>query len=241
MPPTPSTEHSPTERFSSRVGAYLKYRPHYPPEIIPLLRDRIGLLPSHVIADIGSGTGFSSELFLENGNRVYGVEPNEPMRKAGERYLAAYKNFCSIPGTAEATTLPERCIDCIVAGQAFHWFNLPMAYAEFQRILKADGWAIILWNDRQLDTTPFLRDYEALLQEFARDYNEVNHHNFDAEKLRTFFTGNMPLEVSFENTQTLDYEGLKADCSHPPTSPMLAILAANECSRGFAKSMSAMQ
>ena len=95
----------PTQRFSSRVENYVKYRPGYPKTILALLRRDCGLSPASVIADIGSGTGLSSKLFLPNGNRVYGVEPNLEMREAGERLLAKYARFTSVAATAEATTL----------------------------------------------------------------------------------------------------------------------------------------
>src|SRR5436190_3249393 len=157
------------ERFSSRVEHYLKYRPHYPKAIIAALQEYTDLSPKHVIADIGSGTGFSAELFHDHGNLVYGIEPNQAMREAGERYLRAYKNFRSIDGTAEKTGLEDRSIDYIVAGQAFHWFQFDPAYREFQRILKPNGWLVILWNDRETDTTPFLIDYEKLLLKFGTD------------------------------------------------------------------------
>jgi SAM-dependent methyltransferase len=198
-----------TERFSSRVEAYLKYRPHYPKEVIYALREKTGLRPNHIIADVGSGTGFSTELFLENGNFVYAIEPNAPMREAGEHYLATFKNFRSINATAEVTTLPDRSVDYIVAGQAFHWFNFDLAYEEFKRILKPGGWIVILWNDRETDTTPFLLDYEALLQEFGTDYNEINHRNFDSKKVRAFFRGADVTELEFENIQRLDYDGVE--------------------------------
>src|SRR3984893_1752381 len=93
------------QRFSNRVGDYLRYRPGYPTEALAPLRSECDLRPGHVIADVGSGTGFLSELFLKNGNRVYGIEPNEAMRQAGEEYLASYDGFASINGSAEATTL----------------------------------------------------------------------------------------------------------------------------------------
>src|SRR5205814_8816828 len=72
------------QRFSNRVADYIRYRPGYPSAVLDLLRAECGLRPGHVIADIGSGTGLLSELFLRNGNRVYGVEPNAEMRRAGE-------------------------------------------------------------------------------------------------------------------------------------------------------------
>jgi predicted O-methyltransferase YrrM len=66
----------PTERFSERVAYYVKYRPGYPPEVIRFLTARLGLTSAAAVADLGSGTGISAKLFLENGNVVYGIEPN---------------------------------------------------------------------------------------------------------------------------------------------------------------------
>src|SRR3954464_7691119 len=97
--------HSSTERFSSRVDNYVRYRPSYPQDVIELLRNECGLTPESIVADVASGTGIFSKLLLENGNRVFGVEPNAKMRVAGEEYLAAFPKFTSVAGTAEATTL----------------------------------------------------------------------------------------------------------------------------------------
>ena len=85
-----------TERFSDRVSNYIKYRPGYPPAIASFLADTCGLTSASMIADIGSGTGILTQLFLDNGNTVYGVEPNTNMRRAAERLLAAYPGFKSV-------------------------------------------------------------------------------------------------------------------------------------------------
>src|SRR5882672_6035213 len=100
-----------TQRFSSRVENYVRSRPGYPPEVLDLLKTECGLTPASVIADIGSGTGILTRMFIENGNRVYGVEPNPEMRKAGEEFLARHPQFVSVDGTAEATTLPGQSVD----------------------------------------------------------------------------------------------------------------------------------
>src|SRR6266404_6359884 len=107
------------QRFSSRVADYVRYRPSYPSALLDLLRSECALRPGHVIADIGSGTGLLSELFLKNGNRVFGVEPNEAMRQAGEEHLVSYDGFTSINGSAEATTLLNASVDFVTAAQAF--------------------------------------------------------------------------------------------------------------------------
>jgi SAM-dependent methyltransferase len=110
----------PTRRFSGRVENYARYRPGYPPEVLDLLRQRRGLTEESRIADVGSGTGALARLFLENGDRVFGVEPNGEMRVAGERLLRRYGRFTSVAARAEETTLPDGAVDFVVAGQAFH-------------------------------------------------------------------------------------------------------------------------
>lgn len=196
-------------RFSDRVDNYVKYRPDYPQEIIAFLRQNAILNSESVIADIGCGTGISAELFLKEGNVVYGVEPNREMRHAAQKLLAGYKNFCIIDGTAENTMLPKDDIDIIIAGQAFHWFDKEKCKIEFKRILKQNGFAILMWNDRRIDRTPFLRAYEDFIRKFAIDYKEVNHKNLD-EKIFTGFFGKENYRInSFENFQHFDFEGLK--------------------------------
>ena len=197
-----------TERFSDRVENYVKYRPHYPKEIIPFLEKEIGLTPSSIIADIGSGTGISAEMFLKNGNTVYGIEPNNEMREAGEKLLGGYSKFHSIVGTAEVTTLPDKSINIIVAGQAFHWFNVEEAKIEFDRILKPGGWVVLIWNERETNASPFLTAYEEFLNTFGTDYTEVNHVNVYGTIDQLFNEYGFQLHT-FPNRQIFDYDGLK--------------------------------
>src|SRR6266699_917014 len=107
----------PTQRFSNRVENYLRYRPRYPAEILDALKAECGLQATSLIADVGSGTGFLAELFLSNGNQVFGIEPNPEMREAGEQLLCSYPKFVSVAATAETTTLPETSVDFVTAGQ----------------------------------------------------------------------------------------------------------------------------
>ena len=88
---------------------YVRYRPGYPHEVVDVLREGCGLTAESVVVDVGSGTGLLAQLFLGNGNIVYGVEPNAAMRDAGEQFLEKYPHFCSVAGSAEATTLPDAC------------------------------------------------------------------------------------------------------------------------------------
>jgi SAM-dependent methyltransferase len=196
------------ERFSNRVENYVKYRPDYPSDIVAYLSDAIGLTPAMLIADIGCGTGFSSRLFLENGNSVVGVEPNDAMRNAAIQYLADHSKFRLVNGTAENTTLEDHSMDVVLAGQAFHWFDLEKTKPEFKRILKPGGHVVLMWNERQLDTTPFLVEYEQLLVKYSTDYAVVRHDRFDEEVLSTFFDSGVKKAV-FANVQNVDFNGLK--------------------------------
>ena len=217
------------ERFSSRVANYVRYRPGYPKEILDLLRKECGLTSDSLIADIGSGTGKSAEIFLENGNVVIGVEPNAGMRAAAESIHADRNNFKSVEGTAEATNLTTSSIHFVVASQAFHWFDPIKSRAEFERILNTDGWVVLIWNERQVDTTPFLRAYEQLLLTLGTDYQVVRQENATAA-IETLFSPKQPRLAVFPNAQEFDFESLKGrtmsasytpEPSHPGFGPML--------------------
>ena len=178
----------PTTRFSSRVDNYIKHRPGYPPGLLAILAEHHGLTPASTIADLGSGTGILAELFLKHGNAVLGVEPNREMREAGQQLLAGYPRFTSVTGTAEATTLPDACADLVTAGQAFHWFDRARARPELVRVLRPDGWVVLVWNDRRLAGSPFLEAYERLLRAHGTDYASVNHATECSEGVvRAFF------------------------------------------------------
>ncbi|MFZ0548201.1 MAG: methyltransferase domain-containing protein, partial [Candidatus Promineifilaceae bacterium] len=223
-----------TRRFSDRVRDYVRYRPDYPAGILAMLAEVVGFSSDWVVADIGSGTGKLSALFLENGNLVYGVEPNDEMRQAGEAFLAGYDNFTSLKGTAEATGLPDKSADMITAGQAFHWFNIPKAQIEFGRILKPGGTVALVWNQWSADLSPLLADYQALLTTYSLDANRVRHNTPKVDDDIASFFGPAGHDVYIlDNQQIFDFEGLKGRLlsssysplpGHPSYEPMVARL-----------------
>jgi SAM-dependent methyltransferase len=221
-----------TSRFSDRVENYVRYRPGYPPEVLEVLRNECGLRPSHVIADVASGTGIWTRILLENGNRVFGVEPNAEMRQAGERLLAGFPRFTSVTGTAEATTLADASIDFVTAAQAGHWFDCGRARREFLRILKAGGWLALLWNERVIDTTPFLREYEQLLLTYGTDYKDVRHERA-TEQVNEFFDPAPFQERVFPMRQDFDYAGLEGRLLSSSYAPTAAQTGYAEMLRGL--------
>ena len=193
----------PKKRFSSRVENYIKFRPNYPSEIVNFLKEKKILQDDSVIADIGSGTGILSELFLKNGNTVYGIEPNADMRNAAESLLENYSNFITTDGSAENTKLKRKIINIITVGQAFHWFNIKKTQKEFKRILKEEGYVVLIWNNRKKSGNGFSTEYEKLILKYGKDYKLTRKDENDINK---FFKYNKQV---FYNYQDFDFEGLK--------------------------------
>lgn len=198
----------PTKRFSSRVAYYVRARPSYPSEIVRVLEEECGLSSASVVGDIASGTGIFTRLLLENGNRVFAVEPNLEMRRAAQEHLAGYPNLVSIDGTAEATTLPSQCVDLITCAQAAHWFERDNAVREFQRILKANGFLALVWNERRIEGSAFGTDYEVLVSEYGIDYDQVQQRGRASEGGK-FFGIYPSIERRLNNYQDLDYPALE--------------------------------
>jgi SAM-dependent methyltransferase len=197
-----------TQRFSTRVDNYVKYRPGYPKEILTFLKEATGFSPDWIVADIGSGTGISTALLLDNGNTVYAVEPNGPMRNKAEELLGGNSRFISINGAAEATTLLPFSIDLVIAGQAFHWFDPIPTKKEFHRILRPGGHIALLWNERQV-ASDFEKAYEALLQEYGTDYLQVKHSNITPDDIASFFSPTPYQLMTADNRQAFDWARLQ--------------------------------
>jgi SAM-dependent methyltransferase len=182
----------------------MKYRPRYPDGLISYLKSELGFSEKSIVADIVSGTGILSEMFLRNGNIVLGVEPNEDMRKIAEANLGSYSNFRSVNGSAESTKLSEGSVDFITAGQSFHWFDHPRARTEFRRILGNEGWVVLVWNTRK--STPFLYDYDRLTRTGPLEKMKVWNENLTDEAIANFLGEHRTIKLL--NSQELDCTGL---------------------------------
>lgn len=199
----------PTTRFNGRVEHYLRHRPGYPEELPVYLESAGALFPDDVVADVGSGTGKLSEVFLRRGHRVLGVEPNAEMREAAERCLAGWPRFTSVDGRAEDTGLSGGSVDVVAAGQAFHWFHREACRREFDRIIRPGGRVILVWNDRESRAGPLMRGYESLLRTFGKDYDRVRRRGADAGEVEAFFGSGGCRRTVLPHHQDLDLEGFR--------------------------------
>jgi SAM-dependent methyltransferase len=210
----------PLTRFSNRAESYAHHRPSYPQALYDHLRLAAALAPGALVADIGSGTGLLSKLFLENGHPVIGVEPNGPMRAAGEVFLAAFPDFKSLDGAAEELPLDDNSVDLLVAGQAFHWFQPTDFRREAQRVLRPGAHAALIWNRRD-ESDPFVRTYEQLLNDLAVDYYKADpKHRLRQESILEFFQPRTPHYTTFPNPLPYDWGGLQGLASSQSYVPL---------------------
>ncbi len=200
----------PTTRFSGRAQAYASGRPGYPAAIAEHLRRELDLPPDAVLADLGSGTGLSARVFLQAGLRVIGVEPNAHMRGVAEAELAGAPGFRSVGGSAQATTLEAASVDCVVAAQAFHWFDIEATRREALRILKPPPRAALIWNVRRSDDSAFALGFEQLLLRFGGEYPLIRERHTDEESISAFFAGPHWRRAVFDNRTELDWPLLAA-------------------------------
>jgi hypothetical protein len=97
-------------------------------------------------------------------------------------------------------------------------------------VVRAGGWAALLWNERPAEATAFLADYEALLLRHAAEYARITASRADPAGMREFLGAAMEV-AEFPNQQVLDFEGLRGRLlsssyapqpGHPEHAPMIA-------------------
>lgn len=155
-----------TGRFSERAAAYSVHRPAYPPEVFDALFEGLGDCRSLVVADVGAGTGISTEPLADRVERVFAVEPNAAMRSRAR----PLPNVTWIDGTGEETRLADKSVDVAAAFQAYHWFHAERAFAEFRRIARRRAALVQYERDER---QAFSRAYADTIRPFMIDDTEA--------------------------------------------------------------------
>jgi SAM-dependent methyltransferase len=190
----------PLGRFSDRAQDYARYRPSYPEGAIAAILADLGDPKTLVVADIGAGTGISSRRLGDRGARVIALEPNAAMREAA----APHPQVSFQPGTAEQTGLAAESVAAITCCQAFHWFDAPLALAEFSRILQPGGRLALMWNNWDL-SDPCTEAYRQIIQAAATQAINHNDHtkSLSAVAQHPGFSPVRPLRFAYDQRLTL--------------------------------------
>lgn len=129
------------DHFSSAAAGYAAHRPTYPRELAEALGS---LSPTRQRAwDAGCGSGQLSIVLAEVFETVAATDASAAQIASATphprvRYTVA---------PAEASGLEDRSVDCAVAAQAAHWFDLDRYYGEVRRVAKPGGLvALVTYN-----------------------------------------------------------------------------------------------
>ena len=193
--------------FSAKVADYMASRPDYPEALFETLGVRCALPDSATIADVGAGTGLLTKGLLTHGYRVVAVEPNPSMRAASDRLLGGVAGYRSADGCAESIPLEAASVHLITAAQAFHWFEVDRARAEFLRVLVPHGQVALIWNDRVLED-PLHVALDSVFAEFGGVKRAALVAHEDRSDVPRFFGLARPEEFSWPHEHFLDQEGL---------------------------------
>ncbi len=163
----------PKLEFEHCADAYAQHRPGYPPALLDHLCHLCPPRDNVCVADVGAGTGIFTRELLRRGYRVVALEPgiamlrrlvdHDPTEGAARQLLLA---ACA---AAEALPLAAASCEMVTCAQSFHWFNPPLALAEFARILRPGGVLCLTWNNRDA-AHPFVDEFEALIQRYNPAY-----------------------------------------------------------------------
>ena len=202
-----AAEGGPRSVFSAKVADYAASRPDYPAALFEALRAGCAPTPGTTVADIGAGTGLLTQGLLRIGYRVIAVEPNPEMRRASDRLLRGNDGYSSVDGCAESIPLAASSVHLITAAQAFHWFEVEQARAEFLRVLTPHGLVALIWNDRVLGN-PVNEAVDEVFADFGGAKRAALVAHEDRSQVPRFFGSARPKEFSWPHGHHLDEEGL---------------------------------
>src|SRR6185437_15550636 len=129
--------------FGRIASDYDVARPEYATEAVDRAAEVLELGTDAHIVDLAAGSGTLTRALSERFRNVVAVEPDEEMRAV----LAQRPTNLEVRvGTAERIPLPDASVDAVFVGDAFHWFDGPVAVAEIDRVLRPGRGVALLWN-----------------------------------------------------------------------------------------------
>lgn len=116
------------DHFSGHADAYAAFRPHYPVELVTALAHASPA--TDAVWDVGCGSGQLSGLLTRHFTNVFATDPSaEQLANAPGVEGVSWR--CA---PAEQSGLEPGSVDCIVAAQAAHWFDMPAFVEECRRV-----------------------------------------------------------------------------------------------------------
>lgn len=130
--------------FGNVAESYLKYRDDIPESLTSVLEQRGIEISGSKIADLGAGPGLLSKMLSDRGGIIDAVEPSESLIKTGKDHVGEDPRINFKRGYAEDTNLQTDQYDIVFVMRAWHWFRRDGAMKEIKRILKPQGYLIVM-------------------------------------------------------------------------------------------------
>lgn len=179
--------------FKNKTHIYEKYRPNYPNYINEFLNEKHFFKKNSIVAEFGCGTGKLTKILLENDNTIYGIESDIEMFNFVKNRFDKFANFEAYNSSAEKSNLPDNSIDVIIAGQAFHLFDIEKTKKEFYRVLKPNGAIVLLWYFLDMDYA-ISDEIRSFFYKYRDILNQPTRNKIDQKSLSDSF---YPFKVDF--------------------------------------------
>jgi len=128
--------------FGDDAEQYDRARPSYPAAAVDVAIDGVNI---RRVLDVGCGTGIASQLFLDRGCEVVGVEPDARMAA-----LAKRRGVNVVVAPFEIWTAPDDPFDLVVSAQAWHWVDQDVGPTTAAEVLRSGGRLALLSNGYEL-------------------------------------------------------------------------------------------
>lgn len=138
-------------RSSFSSAGYAAFRPSYPAALFNRILDfhdanrRSHGVPTGRLLDLGCGHGLVARALAPEFASVVALDPSTNMVEQAKK-LTSDPRIDVRQGTAEDLSFLENSsVDCVVAGQAAHWFNFSKAWPELARVVRRGG-TLAFWG-----------------------------------------------------------------------------------------------
>ena len=135
--------------FSAAAALYQQVRPNYPAEISLWLKQHLHLGITDTLVDLGTGTGKFLPYLKLISTQLIAVDPIAEML---QQLSQVHPDISVIQAPSHAIPLPEKSVKAVFCAQSFHWFATHETLAEIQRILQPNGYLVLIWNQRDIQT-----------------------------------------------------------------------------------------
>jgi ubiquinone/menaquinone biosynthesis C-methylase UbiE len=166
------------EQYGPASKEYAAGRQPHPEKVFAILKNYIK--PDSQILDLASGTGIATRGLCQHGfKNVIGIDFDPHMLAQAQ---AANTSECQIKylqgDVHKGLPLANEQFDVVTTFSAFHWYASPAALKEIARVLKPDGYFIVV--TKTVIEDPIKTQVKQIVAKFSN--NSGNQHNVDTVK-----------------------------------------------------------